>query len=97
MQALGYVLLTHVVEEADGQYAAYCPELDVATCGDTIEEAFANLEDAVVVHLDALEEVGTREEVFNARHIEVHPPTETEVKTPIKVSKTVHQFIPAVV
>ena len=87
----GYVLLTLSVEEADGQYAAYCPELGVATCGDTEEEAFANLDDAITVHLNALEEVGAREEFFRERNITMRP-TRT---APLKVSRTINQRIPA--
>ena len=93
--AEGYVLLTQVVEEEeDGQYAAHCPELGVATCGDTIEEAFSNLRDAIEVHLNALEEVGTRERVLQERNIVIHPSTATH--EPVnRIVRQVRQQIPA--
>ena len=50
------ILLTQVVTEEDGQYVSHCPELGTVSCGSTIDEAFANLEEAIEVHLNALEE-----------------------------------------
>ena len=51
------ILLTQVVTEEDGQYVSHCPELGTVSCGSTLDEAFANLEEAIEVHLSALEEV----------------------------------------
>jgi len=38
---------TAVIEKDDDMYVALCPELDVASQGDTIEEAKANLQEAI--------------------------------------------------
>lgn len=35
-------------------YSSWCPELDVASQGDTIEEALANLKEAVELHIECL-------------------------------------------
>ena len=51
------VQLTGVVEQEGEQYVSTCLELGTSSCGDTIEEAFSNLEEAISVHLDALREV----------------------------------------
>ena len=51
------VQLTGVVEQEGEQYVSMCLELGTSSCGDTIEEAFYNLEEAISVHLDALREV----------------------------------------
>ena len=63
---MGYITLTHVVlqEEGDNAYTGYCPELGTATCGDTPDEAMQNLGEAVVMHLNALEETGERKRFF---------------------------------
>ena len=90
--AEGYVILTLVVDEEDGQFAAHCPELGTATCGDTIQEALANLREAVTVHLDALEEVGTRERVFAERKIKVHR-SATEVQWTIPVGQVLNKVV----
>ena len=51
------VHLTGVVEQEGEQYVSKCLELGTSSCGDTIEEAFSNLEEAINVHLGALCEV----------------------------------------
>ena len=63
--------MTQVVEREGAQFVAHCPELGIASCGDTIEEAFANIHEAILLHLDVLEELGDRERVFRERGIEV--------------------------
>ena len=65
----GEVVLTELVEPDGDQFAAYCLELGTASCGDTIEEAFANLEEAIWVHLNELEAIGERERVFQENNI----------------------------
>lgn len=65
------VRLTGIVEPEDGMFAAYCSELGTATCGDTLEEAFANLEEAIEAHLGALADIGTLQQEFQERGIEV--------------------------
>ena len=54
----GYVVLTGTVEPEDHLFVSYCPELGVASCGETAEEALDNLGEAIAVHLEALEEIG---------------------------------------
>lgn len=73
----GHVLLTGVVEEEGDQFVSYCRELGTSSCGDTVDEAFVNLGDAIGVHLDALVEAGELERVFRERNIriDIEPPT----------------------
>lgn len=47
----GYVVLTGVVEAEDDGFNAYCPELGVATCGDTVAEVLDGLADAIRVYI----------------------------------------------
>ncbi len=39
--------LTAVIEQDDGGYVSFCPEVDIASQGDTIELARANLKEAL--------------------------------------------------
>ncbi len=39
--------LTAIIEREDDGYVALCPELDVASQGDTIEQARENLQEAI--------------------------------------------------
>ena len=70
---VGHVVLTFKVHEEDGQYVSRCEELGVASCGDTIQEAFDSILDATLVYLDTLQDEGERERVFAERGIEVIP------------------------
>ncbi len=76
---LGHVVLTFRVRAEDGQYAAFCDELDVASCGDTVQDAFRAIEDATLLYLSVLEDNGERERVFAERHVNLLPgePPET--------------------
>ncbi|MEX2189384.1 MAG: type II toxin-antitoxin system HicB family antitoxin, partial [Bacteroidota bacterium] len=38
---------TAVIEREDDQYVALCPELDIASQGDTVETARVNLKEAI--------------------------------------------------
>jgi predicted RNase H-like HicB family nuclease len=39
--------LTAIIEKDDGSYTSLCPELDIASQGETVEAARNNLEEAV--------------------------------------------------
>jgi len=74
-----YITLTIVIEEADSQYAAHCIELVTASCGDTLDEAFENIKEAIIVDLNALEETGEREQFFNEHGIEIKQRIEEDI------------------
>ena len=43
-----------IVVPEGNSYSAWCPEIDIASQGDTKEEATANLKEAVELHLECL-------------------------------------------
>ena len=55
--------LTATIWEEKGVYVSKCPELGVASCGDTPEEALSNLKEAVELYLDNAKELGLSEEI----------------------------------
>jgi predicted RNase H-like HicB family nuclease len=59
---------TAIIERENDGYVALCPELDIASQGDTIEAVRANLREALELFLEtaASEELGARlrEEVY---------------------------------
>lgn len=74
------IILTCIIKkELRGGYSSLCPELDVASRGDTIEEARKNLEEAVAGHLqtakqeglfsEILEKLGLKEEDLHKKQI----------------------------
>lgn len=70
-------LTARVYMEGD-QYVAHCVELDIASCGDTEEEAFENLVDASDVYVTTLKETGQIERVFAERGVKVGVTPEQE-------------------
>ncbi|WP_179944076.1 type II toxin-antitoxin system HicB family antitoxin [Geoglobus ahangari] len=50
--------LTALVRREGYQYVSKCPELEVASCGDTIEEALENLKEAVELYIENAKELG---------------------------------------
>lgn len=58
---------TAIVEKEGDGYVALCPELDVASQGTTVEEATANLKEAVELFLECADP----EEIRRRLHTEV--------------------------
>ena len=61
-----FMEFTAVIKKGEKQFVALCPELDVVSQGYTIEEALANLKEAVELYL---EETGTPEGVGSEKPI----------------------------
>ena len=40
-------------------YVSYCPELDIASCGETIEQAKKNLQEAIKINMEETKKKGT--------------------------------------
>ena len=60
--------LTAVIEREDDLYVALCPELDIASQGDTVEESQRNLKEA----LELFFEEASPSEVRERLHSEVY-------------------------
>lgn len=43
-----------IVVPEGGSYSAWCPEVDVASQGRSVEEALANLKEALELHIECL-------------------------------------------
>ena len=64
-----YIVLTIEIEPEGEQFTAEAIELGVASCGDTEEEARANITDAVNLYLGVIRLNGTRDRVFREKGI----------------------------
>ncbi|GAI30282.1 unnamed protein product, partial [marine sediment metagenome] len=47
---VGYIAVSVIVTKEGNQYSSWCPDLDIASCGDSPEEAAENLADAVELY-----------------------------------------------
>ena len=59
--------LTAIIEREGGGYVALCPELDIASQGESIEEARTNLKEA----LELFFETADQSEIHSRMHEEV--------------------------
>ena len=50
--SLGMRMFTAIIQREDGGYSALCPELDIASQGETIELARDNLTEAIELFLE---------------------------------------------
>ena len=60
--------LTAIIERENGGYVALCPELDVASQGDTVDDARKNLQEA----LELFFETASPEEINSRLHDEIY-------------------------
>jgi len=58
---------TAIIEKEDNLYVALCPELDIASQGETVEEARTNLIEAIELFF----EVASPEEINERLHNEI--------------------------
>ena len=64
-----YIVVTHVIKKEDDQYVATCPEFDVSSFGETVEEANDNLKEAISLYLEGIEELKVRDQIFKEKSI----------------------------
>jgi predicted RNase H-like HicB family nuclease len=57
--------LTAIIEREENGFVALCPELDVASQGDTVEEAKTNLREAVELFLECASSEEIKERLHN--------------------------------
>ena len=53
---MNFQKFTAVIERENDGYVSLCPELDIASQGSTVEEAKANLTEAIELFLEAADE-----------------------------------------
>ncbi|MBS3772057.1 MAG: type II toxin-antitoxin system HicB family antitoxin [Bacteroidales bacterium] len=54
---------TAVVWKEEKSYVSKCPELNVASCGDSFEEAVKNLKEAVELYLENAKELNILDDI----------------------------------
>ncbi|OQA20876.1 MAG: hypothetical protein BWY60_00961 [Actinobacteria bacterium ADurb.Bin346] len=56
---------TAIIEKEDNLYVALCPELDIASQGETVEEARANLIEAIELFFEVASPEEINERLYN--------------------------------
>ena len=88
------VTLRLEAEREDDLYVANCPDLDISSYGDTVEDAFAHLNDAILLYLDTIEADGERDRIFRERGITIEERLEANYRVDLHpgVIATVSRF-----
>lgn len=66
-----YLQCSFLIRPEGKQFSSWCPELDVASSGDTVEEARTNLDEAIKAFLDTYSELGELGRLINERGIKL--------------------------
>lgn len=51
--------LTEELWKEGNMYVSYCPELDIASCGETVDQAKKNLKEVILINLEEAQKMGT--------------------------------------
>ena len=53
--------LTEEIWKEGNMYVSYCPELDIASCGEDVQQAKKNLTEAILINIEETKNLGTFE------------------------------------
>jgi len=56
------IRLTEEIWKEGNMYVSYCPELDISSCGEFIEQAKKNLKEAILINFEETKKMGTFEQ-----------------------------------
>jgi predicted RNase H-like HicB family nuclease len=56
------IRLTEEIWKEGNMYVSYCPELDVASCGEDVQKAKKNLIEAIMINIEETKKMGTFEQ-----------------------------------
>lgn len=58
------ILNVSIREEKEGGYSIICTDLDIASQGETINEAISNIKEAIELYMESAEELGIMDEIL---------------------------------
>ena len=86
----GYVVLTFKFQREGKRWTAYCDELGTATFGRSLPQAGERIQEAVLCHLNTLEDVGERKRFFKEHGIPFYrTKPSAEVQINVSVDKDI--------
>jgi len=56
--------LTEELWKEGNMYVSYCPELDIASCGETVHQAKSNLKEVILINLEEAHRLGTLDQIL---------------------------------
>ncbi len=64
------IRLTEEIWKEGNMYVSYCPELDIASCGEDVGQAKSNLHEAIMINIEETKKLGTFSEFLENCGIE---------------------------
>ena len=58
------IKLTEELWKEGNMYVSNCPELDIAACGESIEQAKKNLKEVILINLEEAQKMGTLDKLL---------------------------------
>jgi predicted RNase H-like HicB family nuclease len=58
------IKLTEELWKEGNMYVSNCPELDIAACGESVEQAKKNLKEVILINLEEAQKMGTLEKLL---------------------------------
>ena len=83
----GYVVVTLIFQKTGRRWTARCEELGTATFGRSLPEADKKIKEAVLLHINTLEDVGERERFFRENNIQFRHTKPLGVKVSASIDK----------
>ena len=65
------IRLTEEIWKEGNMYVSYCPELDIASCGENIQQAKKNLQETIVINIEETKKMGTLDKFLEECGIEL--------------------------
>ena len=56
------IRLTEEIWKEGNMYVSYCPEMDIASCGENVSQAKRNLIEAIIINIEETKKMGTFEQ-----------------------------------
>lgn len=83
-----YEMTIAVYRESKRRWVSRCEELNVASCGSTLDEAMKNVKDAIEVYMETLDEAGEAERLLAMKELHPVPFEHRKVKLEENVFRT---------
>jgi len=72
MRTSGYIIVTLKFVKEGRRWVAHCIELGTSTFGSSIQQATERIQEAVILHLNTLEDVGECERFLEERNVKFY-------------------------
>ena len=68
------IRLTEEIWKEGNMYVSYCPELDISSCGENVQQAKRNLVETILINIEETKKLGTFEQFIEDSGLEEYIP-----------------------